>query len=103
MLGVRRHGGDREVGDVGNGGQGLPPETQGIDARQLLKAAQLGGCVPLAEQGQVLQLHTVTATGWQISCLVAKTPQDCWEATAKSILPTAGYVAASKAWSGGCF
>jgi hypothetical protein len=40
MLSCRRHGSNGEVSNVRYRCQGLPPEPQGVDASQFLKAAQ---------------------------------------------------------------
>lgn len=52
----RCHGSYTEVGDIGYGSQGFPSEAQSINVGQILKLLQLGGGVPLTEQGKVFRL-----------------------------------------------
>lgn len=68
VRGAACHCSDRQVGHKRDGGQRLAAEAQRCDALQVLEVAQLGGCVALAQQRQVVLLRDIWATlrefGW---------------------------------------
>ena len=66
---VTRPGGDRQAGDRADGGQGLAPEAQGVDAQQVHVAGVVGfqlGCgVALDGQGQFVFRDALAVVGDQ--------------------------------------